>query len=196
MKTFIVKIEGLSPLMHHRMTEEALWALMGIPDSPVSKVVAKTPRELAEKHAYKGKDGTFFIPTGYLVGAFKHVASDYKQRGSSRKTIKTIAAGVFTPTDETTTLLDNKNKPLTNFEVDIRKATNHQKGAVAVCRPRFDKWQCNFTVEIDDQILAPETALTILQDAGKRSGIGSFRVARGGNFGKFQVTEWTEFKAK
>lgn len=189
MKCFEVELTGRTALMHHRMSEEAIMSLLG-PKSKKKKVaIEKTPRQIAEEHAYKTTDGKFYIPLDYVSGAFKHVASDYKQT-SGKKSYKAIAGGIFRPLEISAILLDENNKPLDNFEVDIRKATNHQAGAVVVCRPRFDKWKCKFTIEIDDTLIAPEMAQEILEDAGKRAGIGSFRVAKSGYYGQFMVTSF------
>ena len=84
--------------------------------------------------------------------------------------------------------MDLKDKPIKKFEIDIRKATNHQKGAVAVCRPSFDEWKVKFTAQIDDNIASADTIQQVLEDAGRRSGMGSFRVSRGGYFGQFRLT--------
>lgn len=193
MKRMEIEITGTTPLLQHRMTEEVLFGLLGAKTQKKKDKEEQTPRQIAEKYAYK--DGNnFVVPTGYLVGAFKSVASEYKQKNSIRKSIKAIAGGVFRPETEFATLLCFKNKPLKDFEVDVRKATNHQKGAVAVCRPRFDEWKFKTIIAIDDGLLSTETALEILNDAGKRSGIGSFRVSKGGYFGQFSVTSFQELK--
>jgi hypothetical protein len=196
MKIFNVEIEGLTPLLHHRMSEEALMALLGVKEKKKKPKELRTPREIAEEHAYKTPTGEFYIPMGYISGAFAHVSSDYKQSTSSRKSIKAIAGGVFRPMQEAAILTDAKGKPLKNFEVDIKKATNHKAGAVCVCRPRFDRWRTTFQIQIDDSILSQETALQILEDSGRRAGIGSFRVAKGGYYGQFQVVSWKEIKGK
>lgn len=192
MKTFRVEVEGVTPLMQHRMTEDQLFALLGAKSEKKKVSEELTPREIADQHAYKTTDGTYYIPTEHLVGAFKHCASDYKQKNTTRRSLKTVAAGIFVPVLDHALLRDKKNNPIKKFEVDIRKATNHQKGAVAVCRPRFDRWKTSFDVAIDDSIIDPKVALEILTDSGKRSGLGAYRVAKGGNFGKFVVTEWKE----
>jgi hypothetical protein len=192
MKNIEIEITGTTSLLQHRMGEEELFKLLGARQEKKKSKEELEPRQIAERCAYKAADGTFYIPLEYVVGAFKHVASDYKQKSTSRRSMKTVAAGVFRPAQETATLLKEDGTPITTFEVDIRKATNHQKGAVAVCRPRFDRWKARFTMAVDDSILAPEMAHEILNDAGKRSGIGSFRVSRGGYFGQFRVTEWKE----
>lgn len=190
MKTYCVKIKGITPLLHHRMTEEDLFKLLGAKSSRKKNKEERTPREIAEMHAYKIGE-KFVIPSGYLSGAFSHVASDYKQ-SNSKRSIKAIAGGVFRPQEEFIELWENDENHIKDFEVDIRKATNHKAGAVAVCRPRFDKWQANFTVQVDTDLLPQEVAHQILIDAGKRAGIGSFRVSNKGWFGQFQVTEWLE----
>jgi len=196
MKLFNVKIEGVTPLLHHKMTEEELFGLLGAKSKKKKIKEELTPREIAEKHSYKNVDGSYCIPLSMISGAFSHVSSDYKQKNSGRKSIKAVAGGVFRPQGEFTTLTDKKGKPLIKFEVDVRKATNHQKGAVAVCRPRFDTWHTEFQVQVDDTILEPEVALEILQDSGRRSGIGSFRVNKSGYFGQFSVLQWKEIKSK
>lgn len=190
MKSFEVEIEGITPLMHHRMRDEELFGLLGAKSEKKKAKEELTPREIAEGYAYKNKNGEFYIPMEYISGAFKHVASDYKQKNTARKSLKTVAGGVFRPAQDVAVLTDKKNKPLKDFEVDVRKATNHQKGAVAVCRPRFDVWKTSFRVMVDDSIVSPEVAHEILNDAGKRSGIGSFRVSKSGYFGQFHVTKW------
>ncbi len=191
MKLFKVKIKGTTALMHHRFTEEALFGLLGPKTKKKKSEEPRTPREIAESHAYKGTDGSFYIPTEMVGGAFALAASEYKLSSTSRKSLKTVAKAAFRPTQETATL-KNDGQPIKDFEVDVRRATNHKVGAVAVCRPRFDRWEAEFDVQIDTDISPDKTALEILQEAGKKSGIGSFRVSKGGFFGQFNVIEWKE----
>lgn len=193
MKRYEIELTGNTPLLQHRMTEEELFGLLGTKTNKKKDKEEQTPRQIADKYCYR-KDGKFVIPTGYIVGAFKNVASEYKQKNSQRKSIKSIAGGVFRPEEEFATLTLKSGKDIKDFEVDVRKATNHQKGAVAVCRPRFDEWKLKTTISIDDDLLSPDVALDILNDAGRRSGIGSFRISKGGYFGSFGVTKFEEIK--
>ncbi len=194
MKIFEITVKGITPLLQHRMREEELFALLGTKTESKKDKEVRTPREIAATYAYQAKDGSFVVPTAYFVGAFKSVASEYKQKNSVRKSVKSIAAGIFRPVGEFAELHTDAKKKIFEFEVDVRKATNHQKGAVAVCRPRFDDWQATFQVEINHDLITPEIALEILNDAGRRSGIGSFRVSKGGYFGQFIVTDFNELK--
>jgi hypothetical protein len=195
MKTYKVEITGITALMHHKMTDEQLFGLLGARASKKKTKEVRTPREIAEQHAYKTKDGKYYIPLSYVSGAFAQIASDYKQSNSQRKSYKAIAGGIFRPLNESAILLTKDGKEIKDFEVDVRKATNHQRGAVAVCRPRFDDWKCLFEVAIDEGLIAPEIVLEMLNDAGKRSGIGSFRVSKSGYFGQFSVTNFQEMKS-
>lgn len=171
------------------MTEEQLFGLLGAKEKVKKPKELRTPRQIAEEHAYKVGDG-YGIPMEYIRSAFTQASSDYKQSHSSRKSLKSVAGGAFRPLGEWGILLDENDKPIKNFEVDIRKATNHLKGAVAVCRPRFDKWKVKLSVELNDDIISEETAQKILEDSGRRVGIGSFRVSKGGYFGQFQIKNW------
>jgi hypothetical protein len=196
MKTIKVKIKGITPLLQHRFTEDELFGLLGTKTTKKKDKGEETPRQIAEKCAYKSDDGTFYIPTEYITGALAYVATEYKQKNSQRKSLKQIIKGIVSPTTISSQLFadEEMQTPINDFEVDVRRATNHQKGAVAVCRPRFDKWFTELELQIDDEIVATETVQEMLQDAGKRSGIGSFRVSKGGIFGKFHVIEFIEVK--
>lgn len=191
MKTFKVKLRGTTPLMHHRMTEEEIQKLLGTKTEKKKDKEVLTPREIAEKHVYKDSEGDFAIPTMYLIGAVKSVASEYKQKNSQRKSLKSIAAGIIRPKAEYSKLTWN-GKKVKDFEVDIRKATNHKAGAVAVCRPRFDEWETELELDINTDLISAEKCLEVINDSGIRSGIGSFRVSKGGYFGQFVCTEFKE----
>lgn len=191
MQTFTVEIRGISPLLQHRMPPEVLMGLLISEKADKKKTRnPKTPREIAEQHAYVEKSGEFYIPMSYVSGAVIQAASEFKQKDSSRKSLKRVIGGAFRPMSDKATLCDAKWKPLKDFEVDIQKATNHLRGAVAVCRPRFDRWQAKFSVQINETVVSREVALQILEDAGRRVGIGSFRVEKGGYFGQFEVLNW------
>lgn len=192
MKQIEIELTGTTPLLQHRMDEESLFALLGAKTSRKADKEELTPRQIAEKAAYKTEDGQYCIPAEYVSGAFSHVASDYKQKNSTRKSLKTIAKGIFQPLEQFGLLTDLENKPTMSFEVDIRKATNHQKGAVAVCRPRFDRWKTKIKFQVDESLVSLDTVHQILNDAGKRAGVGSFRVSKGGYFGQFRVTNFKE----
>lgn len=194
-KTYNVHLDMGSPLLINRMTEDAVVDLMAPKGAKKKIKFYGTPREEAEKKVYRRHDGVCMFPTENIVQAFKYAAAEYKQ-GNSRKSFKTIAASIFTPTDEFIPLKTKSGKEVLDFEVDIRRGNNFQAGAICVCRPRFDDWSLEFDVELDTDLIDETLTLQILQEAGRRSGLGSFRIANGGRFGKFYVTSFKEFKRK
>jgi hypothetical protein len=54
----------------------------------------------------------------------------------------------------------------------------------------FDDWKLTFTAELDTTILSEKLLRAIIDDAGKRVGLGDFRPATKGPFGRFVVTNW------
>lgn len=194
MKTYLVRIKGVTPLLHHKMSEEVLLSLLQPKNKKKKVSLERTPREIAQEHAYQDpKTKQCYLPSGYVTGAFSYAAAEYKQTGS-KKSYKAIAAGIFRPTSEMIQLIDAENNPITDFEVDIRKGTNFTAGAVAICRPRFDKWEAEFFIQLNTDLISPDMALQILSDAGIRAGVGSFRVQKSGWFGQFNVSYFKEFK--
>ena len=201
MKLFEVEIKGLTPLLQRKMSEDILMGLLQNRKGSKIKVEQDlSPREIAENHVYKNEIGQCVFPADYICGALGTVASDYKQKssGSGKKTYKSVIKGVVRPTTHILPLLTDQATPIMDFEVDIRAGTNHNASgsAVAVVRPRFDKWRSSFQIEIDDTIISPDLVHQMLEDAGRRAGLGSYRVSKGGYFGKFSVTKFKELENK
>jgi hypothetical protein len=59
----------------------------------------------------------------------------------------------------------------------------------------FDDWKMTFTAELDTTILSEKLLRAIIDDAGKRVGLGDFRPATKGPFGRFVVTNWASTKS-
>lgn len=187
MKTFEVTIEGVSPLLINRFKEQA----------EVEQKMKKsgkrdygTPREQAEQSAYQDDDGRIWIPSTWVKGALTTVSSDYKLP-SSRKSVKSVIGGAVIP-DEEKLYFEEKYK-IKNIEVDSRPCVV-QRARIMRHRARLEKWSVKCTLQIEDSILAPDNVHQMLSDAGRRSGMGDFRAARGGPFGRFSVTRWKELK--
>lgn len=193
-KSVKVKLKGITPLLHHRMPDENLLLLLGTKIKKKKDKEVLTPREIAGKHAYVGNDGIYYIPSEFVTGAMSCVSSEYKQNNSVRKSLKSVIKGAVSPQSINFSLFKDESclVPIIDFEVDIKKGTNHQRGAVAICRPRFDQWFVQFNLLVDTDIISIEMLKDVLEDSGKRAGVGSFRVSKGGIYGKFQVIEFLE----
>ena len=57
-------------------------------------------------------------------------------------------------------------------------------------RPRVDEWECPFTLDIDESMFSPALVRAIVDDAGKKIGLGDYRPSRKGPFGRFVVKTW------
>jgi hypothetical protein len=91
------------------------------------------------------------------------------------------------------TLLDSTLAlPHQQWEVDMRGGVNPGAGGGAVCivRPRFDKWGFEVNVLIENEEIDEALIRELFDKAGVRMGLGDFRPARKGTFGKFRVVCW------
>ena len=185
MKTVNVEITGVSPILINRFKEQDELT------EAVKKSTKKdygTPREQAEQTAYcDEKTKKLWIPTTWVTGAIKTVASDYRLPGT-RKSIKSVSGGAIIPLEEK--MYFNGNLKIEDIEIDSRPVVI-QRARIMRHRARLEKWKVTVILEIDETIIPTENVHDILVDAGKRAGMGDFRPQKGGPFGRFQVTKWT-----
>ena len=77
------------------------------------------------------------------------------------------------------------------FEVDSRSVVIPATGGrIMKHRARLDEWKLTFELEVDTTIFAVDFVRALMDDAGKKIGLGDFRPDRKGPFGKFKVTKW------
>lgn len=188
MKGIEVQIEGVSPLLMHRFAEneEVQAATRKI------QIKERDPREEATKAAYIAPDGTLYFPTSAIARMLREAGGGHKQRGSRKSLKYVVPAAVFLP-DEMMSLLDEAGAKATHFEVDSRPVTiPATKGRIMRHRPRLNSWKATFHLEIDDDVLETSIIKQLLDEAGRKIGLGDFRPEKGGPFGRFQVTKWSE----
>jgi len=180
-----VSIEGVTPLLMNRFTEEAE-VKVSSGTSAIHLGNKGTPREQAAKKTYSDDKGNLYIP-GPNIFACIIEAGKFHKAGKSKVTTKKsslIPAGMALL--EIICPLETKD-----FEVDSRSVVIPATGGrIMAHRPRLDKWGLSFTLEVDDSMFAPELVRQIVDDAGRKVGLGDFRPDRKGPFGKFVVTGW------
>jgi len=188
MKTVSVTIKGATPLLIHRFDEGAETGK----SSRKQMVKVVDPRKEAEKAAYIAEDGTYYFSAFAIPGTMGAAGSNHKMRGS-RKSLRFVVPAAIRVLTDTVTILDDEGNPAKDFEVDARPVTiPATKGRVMRYRPRFNKWQAKFDLQIDDDQLDPDTAHQLLNEAGLSNGIGDFRPEKRGPFGTFLVTQFQE----
>lgn len=182
-KKVLVKLEGTRPILINKFTEEP------VTNKPTrGKKDYGTPVEQAAKTAYTLKDGTLVVPSSWISGSMKNAASIFKME-KSRKTYKSISGSAIVLTDE---FIKFKGQPkLTDLEVDSR-GVRIQNARIMRHRAKLTTWGLEFEMLIDSDLMPVEAAEAILVEAGRTQGIGDFRINKGGPFGGFVVTEFTQ----
>lgn len=189
MKTYTARIEGTTSLVQHRFSEQS--------EDDVQKGTRLigprhgTPREEAERAAYRHPDGTLYHPGAAIARLLREAGANHKIKGS-RKSVKFAVPSAVIVLDDAVTLLEPEtDAPLADFEVDSRPVViPATKGRVMRHRPRLDKWAMLFHLEIDDDLLPADFVHQLLEEGGRKIGLGDFRPEKGGPFGRFAVTLW------
>ena len=184
-----VRIKGLSPLLMNRPSPETFAAEA---DVMKGKRASFDPEKEAKARVYMdvidGKE-QLYIPHSWLYQCMLNAAKVYFAKvGSRRVSLAKYLAGAIMVEPEKIGLGKSE------YDIDIRtvriKATG---GRVLRARPRVWPWEAEFFIVYDKQMLKPEmldTLKEVLADAGRRIGIGDYRPARGGPFGRFEVVSF------
>lgn len=190
MKSFSVKIKGLTPYMQHRMDDKKLedWekCRKNIMERPE---VSHEDAVRAEYHCYRNSEGHCFIPSeqirGSLIGAGTYMKAKV---GGRAKSMKVIVAATFQPTPEEILLPDFDT-------IDKRSAVNKNvKARVMVVRPKWTEWSASFTLNVYEDTITKETISQLMTYAGSYVGIGSYRPTANGLFGRYEVEDITFVK--
>jgi len=176
-----VEITGITPLLMNRFNI----------DEQQSKVKEKnlTPREYAKKVCYEDEDGNLYYPTTNIYACIIEAGKFHKDGKVKVTTARSslIPAGLMID-GETIYFKEPKT-----WEVDSRAVVVPSTGGRIVChRPRLDTWVLEFVLTLDTKMFSPKFIRTLIDDAGSKVGLGDFRPARKGIFGRFVVTNWRE----
>ena len=168
-----VSIKEISPLLQHRYMDEPV-------DLPPKRVSGK--RDFSgesEMALYRGFDGLIYQPSNHLERAMMKSAAKFQIGGRGKKTYKDLfqCAVIVSP--------DAIIHKIQDFVVD-RRPVIIQRARVMRERPRFDRWELDFQIEILDDQVKPEVVNEVLVDCGKYVGIGDYRP----KFGRFMVTKF------
>lgn len=193
-KTYQVVIQGLTPILQHRFSDEA--QVNSGKGTRAVKIKDETPREQAEKAAYRTDGGYLYHPGSSIMRLMRDAGSSHKQRGSRKSCKYIVPAAVRVFEDQIPLYAADAQTPLDDFEVDSRAVViPSTKGRIMRHRPRCDVWTARFSLVINEDVLGAETIRQFLDEGGQRIGIGDFRPEKGGPFGVFQVNLWEELEA-
>ncbi len=180
-------IEGTTPLLCNRFTDAA--QMSATSGTRVSSVGEKgSPREQAEQRLYKSGDGkTLVIPQPNLFRCIIDAGTFFKAGKSKVTTQKSSLIPACVEIEGVEIPIQSKD----GWEVDTRAVRIPSTGGRILChRPSFHDWKPSFDVSVDEEIMTVKLLREIVDAAGKRIGLGDFRPACKGPFGKFVVTLW------
>lgn len=188
MKTIEITIEGKTPLLCNRFGDAAqMSATEGTRTSAVGD--RGTPMEVAEGKLYKGSNEKPMIPAPNLFRSIIDAGKFFKVGKSQVTTQKSSLIPACLAIEEIELPLVSKER----WMVDTRPVRNPSTGGRFLThRPCFHSWSLKFTATLDESMLAPKLLRDIVDAAGSRIGLGDFRPACKGPFGKFVVTSWKE----
>lgn len=178
-----VKLEGIEPgiLLHN--------PLSGIRREKTSKPANKIPTKEAEAEAgcYWSKDHkTIVLPGDNLLSAVA-------QAGISWKAGKVRMASYMSSCLKT----DPTDLPFNTTKYEIfEKRVVVQRNGVLRARPLINPWNLSFHLIVEDEYFPiqkeqiPENLKSIFEEAGARIGVGDWRPAKKGRFGRFKVVGW------
>lgn len=159
-----VRIKGTRPLLMHscaNMLEES--------KNKTTRSKEYDPKIDAEKALYKDADGNIVVPSLCILACIKDSAKNFKVPGRGRQTFKNfVFAGIR---------LDPENIPLKSnnpWEIDLKPVVIGRSRIIRA-RPRFDNWELEFTAEIVDPVITPDSLKQFIIDAGKYNGLLDFR---------------------
>jgi hypothetical protein len=182
-----VNIRGISPLLQH-----AFGAAFENEDATRTQVIRHSaPREQAEAVTYRDDDRNVYFPGASIARMLRESGTNHKLKGSRRSVKFVVPSAVLVPEDHIH-ILTKDGERREDFEVDSRPVTiPSTKGRIMRHRPRWDDWTAEFSLEIDPSVLPVDLVHQLLEEGGRRVGIGDYRPEKGGPFGRFEIVSWS-----
>jgi hypothetical protein len=175
-----VTVDGITPLLTHNP------ASMGMSADAMKGGRIPLPEVEAEAGTYRMPDGQCALKGESFRGANLGAAGAWRMKKSSARS----RLAHITVVEELIPLHRKDGTPISDYVIDARRARVQKQGIIRH-RPRFDDWSCTFTIEYDPLIVPdPKLIVDILQDAGSRIGVGDYRPASNGWFGRFGIRSY------
>lgn len=185
-----ITIEGVTPLLMNRFHEAAQQA-SSAGTSAVLLGKKGTPKEQAAPKVYSDSQGRPVVPGPNIFAAIVQAGTFIKAGKSKVTTAKSSIVPAGLSMVELECLLTPRD-----WEVDSRAVVIPSTGGrVMAHRPRFDAWKVSFTLDVDTTVFNEAVVRELVDFAGQRVGLGDFRPARKGPFGRFKVTSWKTSKS-
>ena len=185
-QTVMVKVRGVSPYLMNPMTKDILDALRTGARAPIQK---NAPVEkIAEKKIWS-ESGKIGIPVENLLACMAEAGRKVKNGKTQISTAGSTMMYQMLSIEETFLPFTDLAPENNGWIVDMRRGRLKDGTAVCITRPKFMSWGLEFTLTIDTNEVTAETIRQLVRCAGN-VGLGDFRPACKGPFGRFTIEEW------
>jgi hypothetical protein len=182
-------VEGTTPLLMHRATEEGLGG-SGARANTLKE--NDDPRTIAGRAVYRfAATDQLAVPGAAFARMLREAGGSHKARGS-RKSVKFLVPAAVLVLDELCGLyLRDRKTAITDFEVDSRPVTiPATKGRIMRHRARLNEWASVVTLRINEALMAEAMVRQLFVEGSQQIGIGDFRPEKGGPFGTSSIVAW------
>lgn len=183
MATLKFRIKGLTPLLCNNP------ASMG-KSNGVTKKKEYVAEDEAYKSAYQMEDGSFGFPAIGIRGSILKGCTGLKSGKFALTSLLSHIQVFGSDGGDLMQILDEDGNPATDYLIDSRRAVVQRNGIIRN-RAKFPRWKVEFMIEFDEAYVprAEETFTDVLENAGKKVGLGDYRPACKGWFGQYTVEE-------
>lgn len=194
MLMFDVEVMGTTPLICNRFTDENAMAASSGTRSAMAGADRGTPLEIARTKLYTDANGKIHvIPQPNLLRCIID-GGQFHKVGKKQITTKKESMLYACIDIEGAAIPIIHKQP---WKVDTRPVRIPATGGrILAHRPMFDDWKLRFVMSIDETMITAKLMHQIVEDAGKRIGLGDFRPSTKGPFGRFCITSWQQQKVK
>lgn len=182
-----ISVSGTTPLICNRFTDANAEAASNGSRVASAAQDRGTPQEIAISKLYIGLDGLPMIPQPNLLRCLVDGGRFTKVGKAQITTTKTSILYSCLDIQGAEVAILHKQP----WKVDTRAVRIPSTGGrILAHRPMFDDWRLDFVIDLDVTILGEKLLRQIVDDAGKRIGLGDFRPACKGPYGRFRVDRW------
>jgi len=188
-RTVQFAVTGLTPLISHKWSEKAKKQML---DKQMKKSVKQKPAKNPEQEY---RDSLYLLSHGeHPDGPYGFPACGFKAAAvrAAKQTTMTMtdARSLFyvVPDDGELVQIHGDRPHLRQDMVKINMTTDIRY------RGQFDNWHVNLNVKYNADSISQEQLLNLFELAGFTSGIGEWRMERGGTFGAFSLLNSHEQK--
>jgi len=186
METLNVTFKGVSPLLMH--------SCVGVnPTHPLTLELKKftSKRKKTEEDNLKVLDLSWRLGLYYdeEVGPYipaENVEATLRESAKKNKQGKMVTLGVFVTPDRIPLLYDgSRDADALMQDMNFRdvKVGVIQRARILVCRPRFNHWSIDFTLDFDETVIDRQDVIEIIKRAGSQIGICDYRP----RYGRFEA---------